>query len=314
MRKRSLKNMRVKKLKRIHSFIFERVSKMKKLYLLAFLLIPVLLVAQEDRKKPMPPEREGKGKREKKAITKEEWMRRGLERFKKMDKNGDGFITKDERPKRNKKRPFRKGGKEDRPDRPRRNPSALFKRMDKDGDGKISREEWRGPERLFKYLDKNQDGVITLEEIHGVKDRPGRKEKKGHHLDKDGDGKVSQKEFLQAHEALFKRLDKNQDGKLDREELRALRKFHHMRKKMKFKKKVDHFFRRMDKNGDGVISKDEVMERARQHFDKIDLDGDGKITKEEFMKALRRRFKHHRGAGKGGFGRGNGGNIKRADN
>ena len=57
------------------------------------------------------------------------------------------------------------------------------------------------PEPLrFEKIDANHDGFITLEELRaGVADRP---------------------KILEHVEALFGRLDRNQDGKLDKEEFR----------------------------------------------------------------------------------------------
>ena len=37
-----------------------------------------------------------------------------------------------------------------------------------------------------------------------------------------------------------------------------------------------------DKNEDGKLSKDEAPERLKPHFDKIDANGDGQLEKEEF--------------------------------
>ncbi|MBV2143868.1 calcium-binding protein [Falsochrobactrum sp. TDYN1] len=82
-----------------------------------------------------------------------------------------------------------------------------IKAADTDGDGSLSREEIealalkrivsRAADRMERRLDINGDGKVTLEEIE----------------------KQRQKEFAA--------LDRNEDGKLDRREMRAGGKFHH---------------------------------------------------------------------------------------
>lgn len=65
-------------------------------------------------------------------------------RFARLDKNGDGFITRDEVPER-------------RADR--------FAELDTDKDGKVSRSEMvEGALRRFDALDTNKDGQITPDE------------------------------------------------------------------------------------------------------------------------------------------------------
>lgn len=52
----------------------------------------------------------------------------------------------------------------------------------------------------------------------------------------------------------------------------CMRKYHH--------KKGD-FFKRMDKDGDGVVSKDEFMAAGEDRFKKMDRNGDGKLDKSD---------------------------------
>ena len=109
-----------------------------------------------------------------------------------------------------------------------------IKAMDKDGDGKVSREEFRGPACAFARLDANHDGSLAPEEIkkgvaasrlggdrQGGGDRPGEGDRGTGRdpfwdADKDGDGKISRDEAR----ALFDRLDADHDGFVTREELR----------------------------------------------------------------------------------------------
>jgi collagen type III alpha len=95
-------------------------------------------------------------------ITRDEAPDRMAENFDKIDKNGDGAITPDElRP---------PGGGQGGPGGDRPSPEEMFKRLDKNGDGKITRDE--APDRMaqrFDQLDKNGDGALTPDELR----RPG---------------------------------------------------------------------------------------------------------------------------------------------
>ena len=114
-------------------------------------------------------------------------------------------------------------------------------------------------------------------------------------LDKDGDGKVSKEEAPERMKQNFETLDKNSDGFLTPDEIRrpgggpggpggpgGNR------------PDAAEMFKRLDKNSDGKISKDEAPERMAQNFDKIDGNSDGSISLEE--------LKAHRPEGSGGPG------------
>jgi len=47
-------------------------------------------------------------------------------------------------------------------------------------------------------------------------------------------------------------------------------------------------FRRLDRDGNGRLTRDELPERARSDFDRLDRDGDGAVSEEEHTAALRR--------------------------
>lgn len=53
-------------------------------------------------------------------------------------------------------------------------------------------------------------------------------------------------------------------------------------------------FKKADKDGDGKLSKDEATDRLKGHFEKIDADSDGYLTKEELKKAFETRMKEAR--------------------
>lgn len=131
----------------------------------------------------------------------------GIQRFERLDKNRDGYITKDDlRP--------------------------VLQAMDADGDGKISRQEFIGVSRdkkraaaIFKVMDVNQDGYITKDDLRYVY----------RSIDSDKDGKLSLKELekwrkdfeayrskleapvndIAPRKSDFKDLDYNRDGYAD---------------------------------------------------------------------------------------------------
>lgn len=251
------------------------------------------------------------------VITADEW--KGPQRlFEKIDKNGDGKLVLEEiqvlMAKREKK--HRQKGKKSRL-------AAFFQRYDKDGDGRISPQELDLPPVLFERLDLNGDGYLTFREIKKLKELQIRK-KVGilYHLDTNKDKKVSQKEWLALLDFTLKKLDKNGDGFLTKDELKKRKKLHWMLKNAarQLKRAFSHIdqdgdqrlsreelrkiylkiFQEQDKNHDGFISFHEALlaKRGRKHrkmkgehslefrvrilFERADKDGDGRISKEEY--------------------------------
>jgi Ca2+-binding EF-hand superfamily protein len=203
---------------------------------------------------------------------------------------------------------------------------SFFKQMDKDGDKAISKEEagerW---ERLGK-LDKDGDGKVTAQEMMAA--RPGGKGEPGKgapgkgkgepgkgapgkgkgepgkgapgkgapgemfkRADKNGDGKLTKDEVPEQAWARLSRLDKDGDDAVSQEEAKA----GGPPGGPKGKGKGGEFLKRADKNGDGAISKDEVPEQAWERLGKMDKNNDGSVSKEEMEAA----FAAMRGQGKG---------------
>ncbi len=197
--------------------------------------------------------------------------------FAQLDANKDGQLTADEIPA-DKKRLFER----------------LLRIADKNNDGKLNAEEFaaglkpreRPPavtaepgapqqegrprmERMFKRLDTNGDGKVTLDEVpEERKEMFKRLLTRG---DKDGDGALSEQEFMQAiaGEGLGNLGDGNRpEGRRDPKQL----------------------FMRLDKNHDGKVTLDEVPAERRQMIERFlhraGKDGDKVLTLEEFTAAF----------------------------
>lgn len=170
---------------------------------------------------------ENKDKDPKKAAPKEA-ENPYVERFKQLDRNGDGFVSIEEWPL-------------DRPS---------FERVDRNQDGRLSGGELLTPNTLrrdrvdveFDELDTNRDGYLSQSERR----RGGAGLER---LDKNRDGAVSRLEYQKVEnlwsprtsgqdQRLFRQLDRNNDNRLTRTELAS----------------TGARFNALDRNRDGVIS------------------------------------------------------------
>lgn len=126
-------------------------------------------------------------------------------------------------------------------------------------------------------------------------------------IDKNGDGKITPDEMKAWHEARLKSADTNGDGAVSVDELKA-----EILKRMEAR--ADDMAKRMmerkDANGDGKLSPDEMMPANFDEvmFARLDANGDGVVTQdevdaararmEERMKAHGERDGHHGHGGK----------------
>ena len=136
-------------------------------------------------------------------------------RFKRMDADASGVISKDEF------RAYMRGRKDERK-------QHRFGRMDSNGNGSVERDEFLAhkqarAERKFTRMDKNADGSVSKEEYAGCKERKHQKKRMFTKIDENGDGQISQNESLAAWSNWFKRIDANNDQVVTTDEVKAFR-------------------------------------------------------------------------------------------
>lgn len=111
------------------------------------------------------------------------------------------------------------------------------------------------------------------------------------HIDANQDGSLNKNEMRRAREQAFIRMDADHDGKLTRAEVELVRDslmgiWAARHPEIDPAKRpppldVDFFFKVNDGNKDGIVTLPEFLAVVDQRFQMIDLNKDGKITKEE---------------------------------
>jgi Ca2+-binding EF-hand superfamily protein len=154
-------------------------------------------------------------------VTQDEFIAAAQKRFARLDKNGDGKLTPDELTAPRWGRGAAQGSQS------RLLPpsaQARFAKADTNHDGVVTLDEYvAAAKTLYARFDTQHNGKVTASEIAtspraqdravNVADRLIK------HMDTNGDGVVSQDEFLAAARTRFTRLDKNGDGFIDADEM-----------------------------------------------------------------------------------------------
>ena len=133
---------------------------------------------------------------------------------------------------------------------------ALFAILDRDRDGKLSRRELEAAGSILARLDRDKDGSVSKREIAAVaSDRApsSRSSRERSSRERDSRGGIS---------SYAKRLDKNNDGKITREEASG---------------PIKERFDRLDEDGDGILKVEDVekaFNRSRSRSPKDSKDSD----------------------------------------
>ena len=167
--------------------------------------------------------------------------------------------------------------------------SHMLEKMDSNGDGRISLDEYLAAATArFKSIDTQNKGSIDATQMAHSPAAAERAERRAtflvRHLDKAGNGYVTQDEFLAAATKRFARMDKNGDGKLTLEELTAPRgrrgagSSDESGNRAQFARKR---FDALDANHDGVVTQAEYLAAATAMYRQFDAQGNGKVTASE---------------------------------
>ncbi len=214
-------------------------------------------------------------------------------RFRAMDTNGDGRISRDEW--RGSDRSFRVhdwngdgilSGNEVNPGAARdvededfdqaRRPEFSnwtdrgFANLDHNQDGRITRSEWHYAPEGFIRADRNRDNVLTRAEFLGF-DVDSDREDRFEYLDANNNGRVERGEWHGSSDA-FEWLDRNNDGTLSRTEV------------VGDEDEAADLFASLDVNNDDVITQNEWHWSTRS-FNRQDTNADGRLTRRELTNA-----------------------------
>jgi Ca2+-binding EF-hand superfamily protein len=153
-------------------------------------------------------------------VTQDEFVAAAQKRFARLDKNGDGKLTPDELATR-----WGHGAKDPSQASTKSVTFAQqrFDRLDSNHDGVVTIDEYvTAAKMLYAQFDTQHNGKVTAAEIAAspkTQERAVRvADRLIRHMDTNGDGVVSQDEFMAAAKTRFTKVDKNGDGFIDADE------------------------------------------------------------------------------------------------
>ena len=204
------------------------------------------------------------------VITRTEW-RGSVRSFRVHDWNGDGVLSGEE------VRPgaAREMGEDEDFDQDRREfrnwTARGFTSLDHDRSGRIERSEWHYDFEGFNRADRDRDNVLTRAEFLGDDSTDIDREDRFDYLDADNDGRIERGEWHATRDA-FEWLDRNNDGSLSRTEV------------VGDQAEQADLFASLDMNDDGAVTQNE-WHWSRRSFNRQDANRDGRLTRGELTSA-----------------------------
>ena len=234
--------------------------------LAVLLAAPVVAEARQPRQAEERMRFRGMDRNNDGIITRAEW--RGSDQsFGVHDWNGDGRLSGDEV----RRGAARRRGDVDYDEADRGQfddwTDAGFRGLDHDRNDRISREEWHYDRESFTRADRDGDGVLSRREFLNADSDDDRCDRFDY-LDANRNGRVERSEWHGSDDA-FEWLDRDRDGRLSRTEV------------VGEETPEPDLFASLDSNHDGRITEDE-WHWSRRSFNQQDVNGDGVITRREF--------------------------------
>ncbi|MBS1816033.1 MAG: EF-hand domain-containing protein [Acidobacteria bacterium] len=167
----------------------------------------------------------------------------------------------------------------------------LLVALDVDKNGLLSAAEVDAAAKSILMLDLNGDGQLTQDEFltrtPGLGASPDEQVKLLMSFDRDGDGMLTSDELPERMRGMLRRGDRNHDGKLTAEEIRAMAQRQSLPAGRDAKPgsasgflRADFIINALDTNHDGVIEADEVA-HASVSLRALDVNHDGTLSAEE---------------------------------
>jgi len=161
-------------------------------------------------------------------VTLDEFTAAAQQRFARLDKNGDGKLTADELTARGWGRGGNGQGNAQASGKFAQAAQQRFDKLDANHDGVVTADEYvAAAKALYAQFDTQHNGKVTAAEVAAS---PKTQERAVHvadrmiqRMDTNGDGVVSQDEFMAAAKTRFTKIDKNGDGFIDADEMTGQR-------------------------------------------------------------------------------------------
>jgi collagen type III alpha len=235
-------------------------------------------------------------------ISREEAPDRLAQNFDRADANGSGFIEKEELARLGPQflqRPAAAPANRSNPSpRPEHLMGAMVLRaLDADGNAELSAEEIAGAAKVLAKFDKDGDGKITAEELQAQVPRGDRANASDvNSILAEKNAAVLRKEYEDAMA-----VSRKNPGSITEQELERLKAAAEAAERAAANARrpdaqpagdeppLLRRLREFDKNGDGKISKNDVPEGLQRIFERLDANSDGTLEDGEIRKALEAR-------------------------